>query len=686
MQITNGSGRPSHSVVVPIFCAAATAAFFAFIAHIGSLNPINDHAFLANVFQGYPFPGYIDRHLGRFTPLASQEYAWVSRLLSPSAQLFYVVHALKMAASCALLLYCLILLRAGSWLALSLWCSVFFSVGFVYSSVIVQAGELNELLLTLLFIAIVVRREYSQLPTSRIRYVLVLVATLLLIVTFFYKETAFIFALVFGASEVMRSRLAGPRRMPRYAMILLTSGIGYLVFFGLWHGLSMSGSYAESHSTGRSAMIAAYAANDPLIMFVLAPVLCLRIIAVAQKPSRYSLSDSFLVTAAAYAAAYVVLRMYSGYYFLPSYGFAVCGIAGIVAPLRGFVRAIVAAVCALFAINLAPIALSDAAAQSNIARNYSRFTDAVADWVWANPNAGKVPRNLVLLGVSADSHPEIIISLQRFLENTGLSDSLFRIRVSKKSTNPAVSAAFGLTDTTPYQARAGDLLLYNPFQDVVTLPPLRSPDQQIVVRTGAEHTPPRWSVYEWFEQCGSSINACMELVSTNSPYTGYAATLLTRDPAPPQIASLTAPSYDIGPVGLPKRLRAGTTVSITVPVRNAGSESWPAVGSLRPGKYVHMSYVWLGAKRAVVTIGDRTALPTSLRPGDIAQVNMRVNVPSKPGDYTLVLSPIQEDVVWFYQVNPNASGAAKKVNVFQSRLAKFLSDTDAATRPKSGEK
>ena len=122
-------------------CSAITAMFFLFIAGIGHLSPINDHVFLSTLFDGYQLNGYVDRHIGRFTPLASQEYALASRLLWPSATLFYIIHAAKMVLCAGLLLFCLNLSGARPWLVFAMWLSVFLSPGFAHSSVVLQAGN-----------------------------------------------------------------------------------------------------------------------------------------------------------------------------------------------------------------------------------------------------------------------------------------------------------------------------------------------------------------------------------------------------------------------------------------------------------------------------------------------------------------------------------------------------------------
>jgi hypothetical protein len=667
------SGRISDDRLLIIFCTISVTALFVFVIDIRNLAPI-DHALLETIFQGKYWPGYVERHLGRYTPLTSMEYAWAARLLEPSAPLFYLIHAIKMALAAAGLLYCVRLSRARLGLALATWAMVFFSIGFNYSSVILQAGELNELLLTIVFIGVVLLKESSGRPLSWLGELTVLAATGALLLTLFYKEVAFALALTFGASEWLRYRLGGkPAR--RYAILLVVVALGYLVSYTAWRGVRLDGSYAQAHAIPLSDVAYAYAANDPVIVFVVVPLTMFRIGAIALDRSRYTMFDSFLLAACSYAAVFVVLRLFSTYYWLPAYGFAACGIAGIVGVNpRISVQRTVAWACLALTANNVTAALSDVRAAKNIAQNYGDFVTAISQWVWENPAQDSAPRSLVMVGLSKGRLPEIFISVKQFVEAAGLSDSLFVVKASEPTEDPALIEAFGLEGGGDgYEARAGDVLVYNPFQDVPSLPPLLAPSDAPIYRSAGEKTLPRWTIWDWLRRCTGSTDRCRAEVADESPYTGYAVMLRTREPvisASP--VPLASPSYRIGPLPLPERMRAGTSAQVNVLVKNTGKETWPVNRSIGLGSYVYMSYRWLDQKGQVIQDGERVALPESMQPGDVAEVPLTIRVPDIEGTCTLVITPLQEGIRWFYSGHLSDPGVGRKIQVFQQSILRRL--------------
>jgi hypothetical protein len=624
-----------------VACTAITAMLFLFVASTGHLSPINDHVFVNTLFEGRAFGGYVDRTIGRFTPLASMEYALASRLLWPSATLFYLIHATKIAITAGLLLYALSLAGARGWLAFGLWFASIVTIGFGYSAMVLQAGEINELLLCVLFACIVLRRERGELQGAWP----LAVAVAAMVANMLYKETAFAVAITFGVAEMVRARFAG-RTMPRYAIALTATGIAYLAFYAVWHGTSLKGSYASTHSTPVGALLSSYAANDTLIVFVAAPALLIRIALIATRKVPPTIFDSLLIGAITYDLTFGALRMYSAYYWLPSYGFAAVGLAGIAS---GHVaRLVVSAAAIALTANNVPVVASDLYSARTISGNYAQFIDGLANWIWSNPTADGAPRDVVLVGVDMPSQVEISTSIDRFLSGRGLPHSAYRLE----------------SDRTP---KVGDVLVYNPYQATLAWPPIGTPLSETILSTSDNHTAPRWSIWQWANICLGDAAGCKPQIYGNSPFTGYAAFIETRRAETAAVAQpLQRPSYEVGPVALPDRIRAGSEMWVDVSVRNAGTQPWPVAQIDKAGPYVHMSYAWLDAQGHSVFDGDRVNFPATMMPGDTASVRMLIHAPVLRGNYTLVLTPVQEGVSWFYQGDPNAAGAKKKIDIFQS--------------------
>ncbi|HEF4733402.1 hypothetical protein SB379_23265 [Burkholderia multivorans] len=71
---------------------------------------------------------------------------------------------------------------------------------------------------------------------------------------------------------------------------------------------------------------------------------------------------------------------------------------------------------------------------------------------------------------------------------------------------------------------------------------------------------------------------------------------------------------------------------------------------------VNVGYQWLDEKTGrVVVDGARGMLRDQLQPGQSVVVTVPVEKPASPGDYRLVISPVQEGCTWFYQVNKSSA-------------------------------
>jgi hypothetical protein len=68
---------------------------------------------------------------------------------------------------------------------------------------------------------------------------------------------------------------------------------------------------------------------------------------------------------------------------------------------------------------------------------------------------------------------------------------------------------------------------------------------------------------------------------------------------------------------------------------------------------VALGFRWFcAATGAAVLDSDRCQLERPLRPGASVTLDARVNAPWEPGDYELRISPVQELVAWFDDVDP----------------------------------
>jgi hypothetical protein len=100
----------------------------------------------------------------------------------------------------------------------------------------------------------------------------------------------------------------------------------------------------------------------------------------------------------------------------------------------------------------------------------------------------------------------------------------------------------------------------------------------------------------------------------------------------------------------PKVLRPGESARIKIRITNTGDSVWSAEGG-DAGEYkVTASSRWLGGDQALAGEAARATLLRDVRPGETEEVWVPVAAPSRPGQYILVLTLVQERVAWFCDV------------------------------------
>jgi hypothetical protein len=664
--IVKNSGM-THRWGLIVVCVMSLTAITIQILSINGLGPIDDHQFIRTIFQGKSFGTYISPELGRFLPLTSQEYVLAARIFEPSPHLFFVISAMKALVCGVLLLRCLILTGASNWTIAILWGVGIFSIGFANAAFRLQVAEINLLVLVLLFLWITLVSATATQPLSKKQNIVVASGVAAIAVGFLYKELFFIFALAFGGAELLRC-YRQEQSVPRQIWALLILGACYIGFYGLWRFFYTTGSYASFHSNATSDIILFFIDNDPFIIFVVLPLTAYRMSFIVRDANEHSVYDSFLLAAMAYTAAYLLLRIYSPYYLLPAYAFAICGVSGILASQSAIkIKAFVLFLSALFGLNTLPTAVSDMHALKSIANNHYRFVQSLAEWLLLNPMPNSERRNLILAGVSRGNGVEILVSLDTFLVSLGVPESSFSLKATEPDNAPNITAFYREQQPSIFRgddiestAKTDDLVIFNPYQHAFIPPPLLAPSYREIYRGRSEWGMPRWRLWDWALLCMFSPHNCASRIFENMRYTGYTAMLVTRPVATIRLTPVKSPSYRIGPLELPRRKRAGSEQKLDILIENTGTEIWPASGTLSPGIFVNLAYRWFDKNNRVVLEGNRAPFPESMQPNDRAKVSIILKTPKKRGKYKLVISPVQEHLRWF----SNDATAGIEIEVF----------------------
>jgi len=639
----------SNMCKLAIYCSSVMAGLMVWVAGTAGLGPLDDHHFIHTIFQGKEFGVYIAPELGRFFPLTAQEYVLASKLFGPSAQMFYLINALKILICGGLLFFCITLTGLGGFASAILWSAVIFSMGMANAVFRLHAGELNVLILMTLFTWCVLMLRDRAGSAVVVTTMYAIVGGLGFFLALFYKELVFSFGLFFSLSEIVRAYWAKKSKPTVFVVVILLISIVYIASYAVWRHIYTTGSYSDFHSTTVFNVLALFASNDPFIIFIVLPVAVFRVFSILRRPECYSIYDSFMLAACAYVSAFLLLRMLNTYYLLPAYAFSVVGLAGVLAFFFNKIpRRAVLAFVFLFCVNLFPVGLSDVLAQKLIVNNHYKFVGFFSEWLQANSEAPRRSQNIVLVGVSPGSGVEIAHSLKTFLVSLGTPVSSFDIKFTEPSDNKKISDFHGLASEQAYVAKVGDLLVFNPFQSIRVKPPLRAPSYSEIYRSDSTWVLPRWSLWDWINICLIRNSDCSVSAADSMRYAGYAAMLVIREVLPlAKILPLEAPAYRIGGVNAPIRMKSGEVREIRVTVQNTGEEVWPADGTLRAGMFVNLAYRWFDQNNQMVLEGDRTPFPEPMYPRDLAKIAFFLKVPKPPGKYKLVISPVQENVRWF---------------------------------------
>jgi len=119
----------------------------------------------------------------------------------------------------------------------------------------------------------------------------------------------------------------------------------------------------------------------------------------------------------------------------------------------------------------------------------------------------------------------------------------------------------------------------------------------------------------------------------------------------------------------PAKLRAGQKETVRVKIRNASDVMWWSRGgrvNTRPDNkfYLAVGNRWLKADGSLLTNMDgRYGLPQNLAPGAEAEVPLQITAPTQPGEYTLEVDVLQEQVGWFS--DKGSTTAKTKITVVQ---------------------
>jgi hypothetical protein len=102
----------------------------------------------------------------------------------------------------------------------------------------------------------------------------------------------------------------------------------------------------------------------------------------------------------------------------------------------------------------------------------------------------------------------------------------------------------------------------------------------------------------------------------------------------------------------PETLQSGSEVLLPVQIKNKSKQTWPAFGL----QSVTLSYRWY-TDRGTILVADglRTQLPNDVKPNESIAIAFHVKVPDAKGRLLLMVTLVQEGVVWFMERRAGSS-------------------------------
>lgn len=137
--------------------------------------------------------------------------------------------------------------------------------------------------------------------------------------------------------------------------------------------------------------------------------------------------------------------------------------------------------------------------------------------------------------------------------------------------------------------------------------------------------------------------------------------IATQPPVKSEPASPTEPAAlptngfkaELALVEPPQKMRGGQKETVRVKIKNVSDVTWWARGAPinpRPDNkfYIAAGNRWLKADGSLLTNMDgRYGINKDLKPGEETEVPLTITAPAQPGDYTLEIDLLQEQVAWF---------------------------------------
>ncbi len=318
----------NKTLMVKIFFMLFLSLYIILLLINPQLGPSDEYHFLPTLQSGkiFPmygkdFPYYNSVELGRFGPLGGQEYNLVA-LISNTPLAYFAFNAML------LLIFIIILIKILREFSSNNYLNYFTVVLLLLMPAVTNTFfkflyvEKNVIFYLSVFLISFIAFQKQQKAAYFI------IALLSANIAIYYKETVFIAVAVFSAAHLVLSWRQINRKGRLLNILLIISAAIYISIYLLTIQPNIHSAYLPSSAHNSFLIFIKNILNyglfsDPILILILIPLTVWRTFQVFFRRSEsHPILDPMLAVGAAYVAAFIVLNMYSPYYLLPAYLFA----------------------------------------------------------------------------------------------------------------------------------------------------------------------------------------------------------------------------------------------------------------------------------------------------------------------------------------------------------------------------
>ena len=446
--------------------------FYGFILIVGAnFSVIDDHGLLSTLVIGKDMPFFIMPEIGRFFPLSGYEWSILSNI-SISPIFFYTYNTLQFFIITFLIFKILenILNSNNKYINIYIILCLIFSPGFISAWLRLFVPERSELFFLIIFLYFFLKYQKEQ------KVIYLLIGLISANIALYYKEPAFLmlgsFAflhLIFGWKEInFKQKIFD-------FLLMISSFIFILVYFFVVYlnkGETLYGTTTLNQFLQMAKNIFNMALSDPLIIFILLPLVLYRLYQIIKIRKIDYLFDSMLFSSAIYVLVYIKLNMFAHHYLLPSYAFGLIAISYFIFKEQFYkkvlfkILGIITLIFVLF--SSLPTGLHLISHYKNVPNNFQKTLSFLQEYIAENSKDGEKV-SIFFDGVNRNGG-EVHHSFIKYLEFKGLNHNQFDIKSDENDNGilPIVAenseALYTiLKQSTLSEIKSGDLLIVTPY-------------------------------------------------------------------------------------------------------------------------------------------------------------------------------------------------------------------------------